>query len=113
MIRILYFCLIEHGVVRTLGRCGIFFGVKRIDFAIFDAGQAMDGLGEVVPRADALVAEMIDTGHYPLTDGRKNGTGQVAGVGRSTYLVEDDTERIAFLAEANHGLHEIVTESGI
>ena len=113
MIRILYFCLVQHGVVRTLGGCGIFFGVKRIDLASGDAGQAMDGLGEVVPRADTLVAEMIDARNDPLTDGRKDGTGQVAGVGRSTYLVEDDTERIAFLAEANHGLHEIVAESGI
>ena len=56
---------------------------------------------------------MIDARNNTLTDDRINGTSQVTGVCRCTYLVEDNTEGITFLTQANHGLHEIVAESGV
>ena len=56
-----------------------------------DAGNAMDGLGEVIPTDDTLVAEMIHPGDDALVDGSHDGRGKVGGVCRSAYLVEDDT----------------------
>ena len=57
-----------------------------------DTGYAMNGLGEVVPRDDSLVGEMIDSRHYPFLNGGEDSYRQVAGVGGSAYLVGDNSE---------------------
>ena len=108
-----YFCLVEHAVMGTCGRRGIFGGVERPNMAGGDTCKAVYGLGEVVPRRDALVREMIDTGHYALIDGRHDGYGEVAGIGRRAYLVEDDAQFALLTSEAKHSLYEVVAKTAI
>ena len=74
----------------TGGGRGVLRGVERTDAACGDARQAVDGLREVVPRDDALVGEVIDARHDATVDGCEDGHGEVAGVGRRAYLVEDN-----------------------
>ena len=73
----------------------------------------MDGLGEVVPRDDALVAEVIDAGTNAFLDGGHNHLCKVACIGGRSNLVEDDTELGTLLAQSEHGLHEVVAEGGV
>ena len=99
--------------MRTCGRSGILRSVERTDVAGGDACDAVDGLREVVPRRDALVREMVDARHDALVDGRHDGGGEVAGIGRSTDLVEDDAEFLLLTTEAQHGLDKIVAEGRV
>jgi len=95
MICIFYFCFIQYRVVRTLGRRRIFLGMKRLYLASSDAGQTMDGLGEIVPRADAFVAEMINSRHHTLSNGGIDGASQVTGVCRRTHLIENNPNELS------------------
>ena len=74
--------------------------------------QLRDFLGEVEPRADALIAIMIDA-FVPLIlflfDDSIYGTCQVESVGRRAYLVEHHVQRVAFLRQSAHRLHKVVT----
>ena len=98
---VLDFRLVQHGVVRArrLGR--ILVGVQGRHAAGADARQAVYGEGEVVPRADAFVAEVVDAGRDALFDGGVDGSCQVARVGGGAYLVEHHTQ-------LRHGLDEVV-----
>ena len=87
--------------------------MQRTDLASGDACQAMNGYGKIVPRANAFVAEMIDAGNDSLTDSGENGTSQIAGIGRSTNLVEHNSERLTFTTQADHSLYEIVAIDGV
>ena len=78
-----------------------------------DAGDAVDGLGEVIPRDDALVAEVVDAGLDALIDGSHDGDGQVAGVGGRAYLVEDDAQLRTLVAQTYHGLDEVIAEGAV
>ena len=66
---------------------------------------------EVVPRADALVGEVV----HPLVarvafrlDDREERKRQVPGVGRSADLVEDHLQRIPLRGQTQHRLQEVV-----
>ena len=63
-------------------------------------GKFVDGAREVVPRANALVREVIDTGAHALIDGRHDSLRKVAGIGRRADLVENDAQFLALLSEA-------------
>ena len=56
------FCFVEQRIEWSLGGCGIFGRVQGVDGAGVDAGDAMDGDGEVVPRSCAFIGEVIDAG---------------------------------------------------
>ena len=71
------------------------------------------GSCEIKPRADAFVGEMINAWNYSLVNCRHDGARQITRIRRTANLVEDDTEVIAFPAQADHGLHEIIAKSGI
>ena len=73
----------------------------------------MDGQGEVIPRADAFVAEVVDAGHDAVADGGVDGACQVACVGGGAYLVEHHAQRLALAPQAEHGLHEVVAVFGV
>ena len=91
-IHVLYFRFIKHRIVRTLCLGRVFRSMKRLHATSSDTRQTMDSLGKIIPRTNPFVAEMIDTRHYTLTDGRKDSTSQITSVCRRTYLIEDDTE---------------------
>ena len=76
-------------------------------------GKFVDGAREVVPRANALVREVIDTGAHALIDGRHDSLRKVAGIGRRADLVENHAQFLAFLSEAQHRLDEVVAEGGV
>ena len=46
-----------------------------------DASQTVNGLGEVIPRDDTLVREVIRAWHHSLIDSGEDGCGQVARIG--------------------------------
>ena len=58
--------LVEHAVMRTLGRRWIFLCVERLYMTTRDSGYAMDSLCEIVPADDTLIREMVDSGTMPL-----------------------------------------------
>ena len=97
----------------TCRRGGVLGCVQWLHVAGGDASNAVDGLREVVPRNDAFVREVVDARHDALVDGGKDGHSQVAGVGRSAHLVEDDTQFWLLLAQTNHCLHKVVAKGGV
>ena len=105
---LLYLGLVKDGVGGPWGLGGVLVCVEGTDLAVLDAGQTVDGQGEVVPRADALVAVVVDAGLEALADDGGNGPGQVGGTGGRAYLVEDYTQGVALTAQANHRLDEVV-----
>ena len=78
-----------------------------------DAGNAMNGLGEVIPTDDTLIAEMIHSGDNTLVDGSHNGCSKVAGIGRGAYLVENNPQFLLLVAQTNHRLHEVISEGAV
>ena len=107
------FCLVQHAVSRSLSRCGIFSGVQRLDVTGGDAGNAVNGLGEVVPARDSLVGEVIDARHDALVDDGHDGQCQVVRVGGCAYLVEDYAQLLFLLPQSQHRLDEVVAESRV
>ena len=78
-----------------------------------DTCDAMNGLREIIPGDDTLIGEMVDAWHNALVDGSEDSHSQVTGVGRCAYLVEDHTQLRFLLAQADHGLHEVIAKGGI
>ena len=110
---LLYLCLVQHGIMRTrrLGR--EFVRMQRTYLAALDTCQTMDSQRKIIPRADSLVAEVIDAGHDSLADSRKDGACQIIGVCRRTYLVEYNSQRLALASQTEHRLHKIISINGI
>ena len=96
--------------MRTGGGSRVLAGVQRAHMASVDTGNAVDGLGKVVPRDNTLVAEVINAWHDALIDGGKDGHSQVASVSRCTYLVEDNTQLGLLLTQTNHRLYKVIAE---
>ena len=69
MKRFLDFGFIQDRIGRTLRRCGIFTCVQRGNITIDDSGNAMDGLGEVIPTDDSFIGEVINTRLHTLLYG--------------------------------------------
>ncbi len=109
----LNFCLVQHAVSRSVSRCGIFSGVQWFDVASGDAGNAVNGLGEVVPARDSLVGKVVDARHDALVDDGHDGQCQVVSVGGRAYLVEDYAQLLFLLAQSQHRLNEVVAESRV
>ena len=105
--------LVEDAVVRTCYGCGVLGGVQGTDVASGDAGQPVNGLGEVVPRADALVGEVEDARLNALGDSSHDSSGQVSRVGGRTYLIKDNSQFALLPTEAQHRLHEVVAEAAV
>ena len=76
--RLLYFRLVQHGVVRTLCRHGVVLCVDGLHVAVVDAFEAVYGPGEIVPRANALVGEVVNARRDALADYLHDGAGEVA-----------------------------------
>ena len=85
-------CLVEYAVVRTCSWGGVFGSMQRPHATSGDAGQPMNRLCEIIPRADALVGEVIDARLHTLVDGREDGCGKVMCIGGRSYLVKDNTQ---------------------
>ena len=73
----------------------------------------MDGYRKVVPRADSLVAEVIDARHKALFDSCIDSLRQIARIGRRADLVEYDSQRLALTPQTKHRLDKIVSILGI
>ena len=99
--------------MRTGSGCRILLSVKRTHTTRSDAGYTMDGTGEIVPRADTLVAEVEDSRRHILRNGGIDGTGQIAGIGRCTYLVKDNSQLLLLSTKANHGLYKVVAKGDL
>ena len=106
--------LIEHAVMRA--RCLVLVGSaeNRIDLAL--DGVVVEEVvlsvyldGEVKPRADAFIGEVVDT-CVPLgcLDNGEDSCREVRRVGGCADLVEDDAQSVALQAQSNHGLDEVV-----
>ena len=89
--RLFDFCFIQN---RVGGACNLrckLRAVARIDFTLRVTYGASNLYGKIIPRADALVREVVNALvaliHSAL-DNRVDGHCQISGVGRSAYLIE-------------------------
>ena len=62
-VRCLYFGLIQQAVVGAGSACRIIFGLNGANIAGGNPGNPVNGLGEIVPAAHALVGIMIHARH--------------------------------------------------
>ena len=102
------FALVEHAVEGAVCPAGVLVAADGFHPA-GDAGQTVDGDGEVVPAAGPFVGEVVDARHEGLgREHGKDGAGQVGGTGGGAYLVGYDRELVALGAQPHHGLHEVI-----
>ena len=85
------FALVEHGVAGALHGRGVLVAVAGLDIACGVAAVGGYHLREVVPRANAFVAVVVDALLRALQCG-DDGLRQVERVGRGTALVEHHLE---------------------
>ena len=115
---------IQDRVGGAVDRRGKFGAVAGLDVARGVARQFGNGLGEVVPRADAFVAVMVDAAAGVGFRGWQRMKGiifqdhtdrirQVTGVSRGARLVEDNFELRLPGRQAEHRTHEILAEFAV
>ena len=105
------FGLVQHRVGRALGLRGVFRRVAGDDAARAVTRGRGDLHREVVPRADALVGEVVHpliARVAPRLDQGEDRKRQVSGVGRSAHLVEDHAQRLALRGQTQHRLQKVV-----
>ena len=56
---------------------------------------------------------MIYTGNNALIDSRKDDAGQIVGIGRRADLVENNSQFLTLIAQADHCLYKIIAVNGI
>ena len=103
--------LVQHRVGRALGLGRVFRRVAGDDAARAVTRGRGDLHREVVPRAHALVGEVVHTlvaRVAPRLDQGEDRKRQVPGVGRSADLVEDHLQRIPLRSQTQHRLQEVV-----
>ena len=96
-----------------VGRCRI---LRRMQWAHMTGGntsQAMNGFGEIIPRNNAFIGEMIDAWHNAFFNDSHDRLCQIACIGGSTYLVEDNSQFGALFTQTNHRFHKVIAESAI
>lgn len=103
--------LVEDGEVGAFHLAGELVAVAGLDVAGV-AAQFADFPGEVVPRADAFVAEVVDALLAELSgfDDAGNRVCQIAGVCGGAHLVEHHFQAVLLGGELLHGLHEVLAE---
>ena len=105
------FGLVQHRVGRALGLRGVFRRVAGDDAARAVTRGRGDLHREVVPRAHALVGEVVHplvARVAPRLDQGEDRKRQVSGVGRSAHLVEDHAQRLALRGQTQHRLQKVV-----
>ncbi len=105
------FGLVQHRVGRAGGLRGEFCRAAGADAACAVPGGGGDLRGEVVPRAHALVGEVVHPRcprEAPRLDQGEDRKRQVSGVGRSAHLVEDHAQRLALRGQTQHRLQKVV-----
>ena len=105
------FGLVQHRVGRAGGLRGVFRRVAGDDAARAVTRGRGDLHREVVPRAHALVGEVVHAliaRIAPRLDDREDRQRQVPGVGRRADLVEDHLQRIPLRSQAQHRLQEVL-----
>ena len=104
--------LVQHRVGRALGLGRVFRRVAGDDAARAVTRGRGDLHREVVPRAHALVGEVVHTlvaRVAPRLDQGEDRKRQVPSVGRSADLVEDHLQRIPLRNQTQHRLQEVVS----
>ena len=107
---------VQYGVGRAGHLRGKFAAVAGVDAARAVSRGRGDLHREVVPRAHALVREVVDAlvaDMLPARDHAEDGQRQVARIGGRSHLVEYHVERLALGREAQHGLQEVVAVLGV
>ena len=106
-----YLCFVQHRIGRA-GRLGREFRRVAGDDAAFVMSRGRGDLRrEVVPRAHALVGEVVHAliaRIAPRFDDREERQRQVPGVGRRADLVEDHLQPLPLRAQAQHRLQEVL-----
>ena len=103
--------LVQHRVGRAGGLRGVFRRVAGDDAAYVMSRGRGDLHREVVPRAHALVGEVVHplvARIAPRLDQGEDRKRQVAGVGRSAHLVEDHAQRLTLRGQPQHRLQKVV-----
>ena len=87
----------HYGVEGALSRCRILGGAYGVYFCLF-SGYVENRFGEVVPRGDSFVCEMVYS-RLPVLmfDNKMNCMGEVSGVGRGSDLVGDNVYLLPFI----------------
>ena len=105
--------LVEHRVCGASDGRGELVAVAWLDVTTVVTGDASDHLREVVPAANALVAEVVDTRMpfiFAVFDDVEDGISEITGISRRACLVEDDLELGLCGSEVEHRLDEVMTE---
>ena len=113
---LLYLGFVQHGEARPADLAGELRAVARPDVASRMARVPGDRSGEVVPRADSFVGEVVyalPAVVLPPLHDLEDRTGQIPGVGRRADLIEHDAQAVALGGQAEHRSKEVVPELGV